>query len=145
MFKHILLPTDGSKLSEAAVFKGVELARQHQAKVTGLYVLPQFHILTYRVDDVEDTRDEFLHDTQQHARRYLDVVQRTADEARVPCTLLEETSDHPHEVICKVADERGCDLIVMASHGRHGVAGLILGSQTHRVLTHTKVAVLVLR
>jgi nucleotide-binding universal stress UspA family protein len=145
LFKHILLPTDGSKLSETAVFNGIELARQHGAQVMGLYVMPQFHVLTYRVEDVEGTRDEFAKDAETHAQRYLDFIRRTADEARVPCATLAELGDHPHDTICRAARRLGCDLIVMASHGRRGLAGLLIGSETQRVLTHSEVPVLVWR
>jgi nucleotide-binding universal stress UspA family protein len=145
MFTNILLPTDGSKASESAIFKGIELARLHRARVTGLYVMPEFHILSYRVETVEDTRAEFQRDCQLHAQRYLDFIERTAAEARVPCSLMKETGDHPHELICSTALKCNCDLVVMASHGRRGMAGLLLGSETQRVLTHTHIPVLIMR
>ena len=145
MFKHILLPTDGSKLAEAAIFKGIELARQQGAQVTGLYVMPEFHILSYHVETLEDTKQEFLRECRLHTQQYLDFIERTAQEARVPCTLLNDSSDHPYEVICRVAEHRDCDLIVMSSHGRRGLAGVLLGSETQRVLSHSRVPVLVYR
>jgi nucleotide-binding universal stress UspA family protein len=145
MFKHLLLPTDGSTLSEQAAFQGVEFARQIGARVTALHVQPLFHVLTYRSESLEDTRDAYARDTQLHARKYLDVIVRMAAEARVACDVLSEVSDHPHEVIVQTADKLGCDLILMASHGRRGMAGLLLGSETQRVLTHAKVPVMVWR
>jgi nucleotide-binding universal stress UspA family protein len=145
MFKHILLPTDGSRLSELAVFQGVELARQHGARVTGLHAMPEFHLLSYRAAAIDETRDHFAQDAQVHAQQYLDFVRRTATEARVECATVAELSDHPHDAICKAARRLGCDLIVMASHGKRGIVSLLLGSETQRVLAHSEVPVLVWR
>lgn len=145
MFKHILLPTDGSRLSEIAIFNGIELARQHGARVTGLHAMPEFHLLSYRAAAIDETRDHFAQDAQDHAQRYLDFVRRTAEEARVECATVSELSDHPHDAICRAARRLGCDLILMASHGRRGVQGVLLGSETQKVLTHSKVPVLVYR
>lgn len=145
MFKHILLPTDGSRLSEAAIFKGIELARQHGARVTGIHAMPEFHLLSYRAAALDETHDHFAQDAQAHAQRYLDFVRRTADEARVECATIAELSDHPHDAICKAARRLGCDLILMASHGKRSLVGLLLGSETQRVLAHSEVRVLVWR
>ncbi len=145
MIKHILLPTDGSRHSEQAVFYGVELARMSGARVTAIYAAPDFHVLSYRVDELADTREQFAADVQEHAERYLAFVKGVAREAKVPCDTMVEHSDHPHDAICKVAKRLQCDLIVMASHGRRGLAGLLLGSETQRVLAHTDVPVLVWR
>jgi nucleotide-binding universal stress UspA family protein len=145
MFKHILLPTDGSRPSEQAVFQGIELARQHGARVTALHAMPEFHLLSYRAAAIDETRDHFAQDTQAHAQQYLDFVRRVAAEAGVECATVAELSDHPHDAICKAARRLGCDLIVMASHGRRGIVNLLLGSETQRVLAHTEVPVLVWR
>jgi nucleotide-binding universal stress UspA family protein len=145
MFKHLLLPTDGSALSESAIFKGIEFAREIGAHVTGLHVSPRFHVLTYRTDMLEETRDAYQRDSQEHAARYLDFIARNAGEAGVACETVIEQGDHPYEAIIEVARRRGCDLIVMASHGRRGMAGLLMGSETQRVLTHAPVPVLIWR
>ncbi len=145
MFKHILLPTDGSRYSELAVFRGVEFARQVGAKVTGIYAAPEFHLLSYRAAALAESQEQFALDVQSHAEKYLAFIRDTASEAKVPCETLIERSDHPYDVICRAAKQRQCDLIVMASHGRRGLTGLILGSETQRVLTHTDVPVLVWR
>ena len=87
----------------------------------------------------------FAVDVQAHAERYLAFVRTTAAEAGVPCATLMEHSDHPHDAICQVAKRQQCDLIVMASHGRRGLTGLLLGSETQRVLAHADVPVLVWR
>ena len=145
MFKHLLLPTDGSPSSNDAIEKGIQFARDTQARVTGIYVVPEFHVLTYRTDMLEDTRSQFAADCRAHANQYLDVIQAAAIKAGVTCDAVSVSSDHPFEAIIKTAEEKGCDLIVMASHGRRGVRGLLLGSETHKVLTHSKIPVLVYR
>jgi nucleotide-binding universal stress UspA family protein len=145
MFKHILLPTDGSPLSEAAVRKGVEFAGGIHARVTGVYVMPEFHVLTYKTEMLEETREQYVKDCKRHAERYLAVIADGARVAGVPCSTTTAVSDHPYEAIIKTAEESGCDLIMMASHGRRGVQGLLIGSETHKVLTHTRIPVLVYR
>jgi nucleotide-binding universal stress UspA family protein len=145
MFKHILIPTDGSPLSERAVLKGIELAAEQGARVTGIHVSPQFHILTYRPDMLEDTRNAYAQDSEAHAKHYLDFVSKTAAESNVPCETVREISDEPFQAIIDAARARRCDLIVMASHGRRGISGFLLGSETHRVLTHSGIPVLVWR
>jgi nucleotide-binding universal stress UspA family protein len=143
MFKNILLPTDGSPLSEAAIRKGVQFAKSINAKVTGFYALPEFHIVTYRTDMLEDTRESFAKDSRAQAEKYLGVIEKIAKEAGVACETVRATSDHPYEAIIKAAQDKGCDLIMMASHGRRGVRGLLLGSETQKVLTHAKLPVMV--
>jgi nucleotide-binding universal stress UspA family protein len=145
MFKHILLPTDGSKLSEVAIRKGVDFAKSIGAKVTGFHVMPQFHVFTYRTEMLEDTREEFARDSRVHAEKYLALVQEAAKAAGIPCETASIASDHPYEAIIEAAKKRGCDLIMMASHGRKGVQGMLLGSETHKVLTHSRIPVLVYR
>jgi nucleotide-binding universal stress UspA family protein len=145
MYKHILLPTDGSEFSEASLRKGVQFAKSIGARVTGFYAMPEFHIFTYRTEMLEDTKEEFAKDSKAHADKYLAVIEKAAKEAGVACDTLRATSDQPYEAILKAAQDRGCDLIMMASHGRKGIRGLLLGSETHKVLTHTKLPVLVCR
>ncbi len=145
MFKHILIATDGSALSEGAALKSIELARTLGARVTAVHISPQFHVLTYRTDMLEDTRDEYERDSQLHAERYLAFVAKAAAERGVACDTVRQVGDHVYQSIIDVARERGCDAIAMASHGRRGVAGLLLGSETHHVLTHATLPVLVWR
>ena len=143
MFKHILLPTDGSPLSENAVLKGIQLARSLGARVTGIHVSPQFHVLTYRTDMLEDTRAEYERDTQAHAERYLLFIAKAAKESGVACETLRALNDDVDEAIVDAAGKQGCDLIVMASHGRRGLGKVLLGSQTQRVTTESSIPVLV--
>jgi len=145
MFKHILLPTDGSPLSEAAVSKGMQFAKSIGAQVTGLYVIDPFHLFATEGEMVADTRERYEQDARAHARRSLSVVYDAAKENGVTCDCLSETSSHPYAVIVETAAKKGCDLITMASHGRRGMQAVLLGSETTKVLTHTKIPVLVLR
>ena len=145
MFKHILIPTDGSQLSQAAIQAGAQFARAINAKVTAFYAMPEFHMLTYQTEMLTDTRQEFAKDCKAHADRFLAVVAQAAKAAGVPCETALQTSDHPYEAIIATAKEKGCDLIMMASHGRSGVQAFLLGSETQKVLTHSGIPVLVFR
>ena len=145
MFKHLLLPTDGSPASEAAIQKSLALAKEVHARVTGLHVIPEFHVFTYQTEMLEDTREQFTKDSQSRAVQFLAVIQKAAEEAGVVCDTAYMASDHPYQAIIKAAEDRGCDLIAMASHGRKGMSGLLLGSETQKVLTHGKKPVLVFR
>lgn len=143
MFKHLLLPTDGSPLSDIATEKGIALARSVGAKVTGVHVMPEYHPLSYRIDTLQSSQHDFKMDGQSHAATYLNKMAQAAIEARVPCDTVAVMGDHAYEKIIAEAVKRDCDLIVMASHGRKGIQALLLGSETHKVLTHTKIPVLV--
>jgi nucleotide-binding universal stress UspA family protein len=145
MFKHILLPTDGSAMSELAIQKGIALAREAGAKISAIHVIPEFHVFAYGPEMVTDTEAQYHQYGAACAGKILGGVQRAADEAGVVCHTLFVASDHPYEAIVKAAQDCGCDLICMASHGRKGVKGVLLGSETQKVLTHTDVPVLVYR
>jgi nucleotide-binding universal stress UspA family protein len=96
-------------------------------------------------DLVTDTGSEFAKDCKAHADRFLAVIVRAAKTADVPCETVLQTTDYPYEAIIAAAKEKGCDLIMMASHGRRGVEAFLLGSETQKVLTHSNVPVLVFR
>ena len=145
MFKHLLLPTDGSEASQAALLEGVRLAKELNARITGISVVPEFHILTFNTAMLEDTRDVFIAESRAQAHKYLALLNEAAREAGVPCDTEIVLGDHPYEAIIRASDNKGCDLILMASHGRRGVQALLLGSETQKVLTHSKVPVLVFR
>lgn len=145
MFKHILIPTDGSDLSNIAIANGVKFAREIDAKVTGLTVTAPYHYMAIESLQVADTAQQYSVDIQALAKRHLDVIKQAADQAGVACELIHRSSDHPYEEIVTTAQERGCDVIFQASHGRRGVHALIMGSETNKVLTHTKIPVLVFR
>ena len=145
MFKHLLLPTDGSVSSGNAAARGIDLARSVRARVTGIHVMPEFHVLTYRTEMLEDTKEEFAADCRARAEHYLAVIRAAAQRADVACETVSVTGDHPYAAIIETAERLGCDLIVMAAHGRGGMRGLLLAGETQKVLTHTKLPVLVYR
>ena len=145
MFKHLLVPTDGSELSEAAIQMAVTLAKESGAKVTGLHVIPEFHVLAYGVEMLADTEERFIQVTRQHAEDFLSVIAKAAGQMGVECDTVATTHAHAHEAIISIAAQRNCDLIVMASHGRGGMRALLIGSETQKVLTHSPIPVLVVR
>ena len=145
MFKRILLPTDGSEPSQRAVVAGIGFAKELGAEVVGLTVIPQFHTFTYKTEMLEETKEEFAVDSRERAKQVLSFVLDTARDAGVPCTGEQVVSDDPWQAIIATAQTRQCDLIVMGSHGRRGVKGVLLGSETQKVLVHSSVPVLVYR
>lgn len=147
MFKHILLPTDGSPLSRRAAATGIELARTVGARVTTLFVAPAPTPLVYGefLPVAYMTPEEHEKLIQEASARYLGAVEKLAAAAGVPFEGLQVTSEYPADAIVQTAAKRKCDLIVMASHGRKGVKGLLLGSETAKVLAHAAVPVMVHR
>ncbi|HEY8024937.1 MAG TPA: universal stress protein [Burkholderiaceae bacterium] len=145
MFKHILIPTDGSKRSLAAIHAGMEMAKERGARVTGIYVIPEFHVISYQAEMLDDSRAQFVAENEERAKKYLCEIEEVAKEKNVAYDAVSVTSDHPYEEIIKAAKAKECDLIVMASHGRKGLRGILLGSETHKVLSHSDIPVLVYR
>ncbi|MBI1770782.1 MAG: universal stress protein [Burkholderiales bacterium] len=145
MFKHILIPTDGSDASQDAIRKCVLFAKEIGASITGLHVIPEFHVVTYHTEMLEDTRAQFEKDCILHAQHFLNEVNDIAKEYGVSCETLYLTGDHPFDVIVQQAQQKNCDLIAMASHGKRGLKGFLIGSETQKVITHSKVPVLVFR
>lgn len=145
MFKRILVPTDGSEPSQRAVLAGIGFAKELGAEVVGLTVIPKFHTFTYKTDMLEDTKEEFIAESHDHATKVLSFVLDAAREAGVACTGEQVVSDDPWQTIIDTAKSRQCDLIVMGSHGRRGVKGVLLGSETQKVLVHSSIPVLVYR
>jgi nucleotide-binding universal stress UspA family protein len=147
MFKHILIPTDGSRLSAKAAAAGVEFARAIGARVTALFAAPAPTPIVYEnfLPVGYMTPDQHEEMVARAAKRYLGQVEAAAKAAGVPCESVTVTSEYPAETILEVAAKRRCDLIFMASHGRRGVQALLLGSETQKVLAHAKTAVFVYR
>ena len=146
MFKNILIPTDGSELSQRAVRKAIDLARLHEARLVGVHVIPDYHLLiAYEGAFDPVTEERIEEEAKTRAEGYLAFVRRSADDAGIPCETVCETSDHPYDAILKTADAQDCDLIVMTSHGRKGLAAVLLGSETRKVLTHARIPVLIVR
>ncbi len=145
MYKHILVPTDGSELSNNAIKHAVALAKATKANLTVLTVsLPYY---TYVVDPDLSTigLEAYRESTAKLAKKYLDVAKNIAAASGVPCNTLYVENAQPYQAIIDVAKDRGCDLVVMASHGRRGLAAIVLGSETVKVLTHSTTPVLVVR
>jgi nucleotide-binding universal stress UspA family protein len=145
MYHHILIPTDGSPLSTVAVEHGMDLARDADAKVTVLTVVSPFHVFSADASQLTDTRADHERRARMHATEILTDAQLKAKARGVRCDVVQLESDFPYEAIINTADKSGCDLIAMASHGRRGVAAIVLGSETLKVLTHSKTPVLVYR
>jgi len=146
MFKNILIPTDGSEQSQRAVRTGIELARLHGSRITGIHVIPDYHLLiAYEGAFDPVTEERIEEEAKARAEIYLGHIRSAAAEAAIPCSTVCETSDHPYDAILRTADANGCDLILMTSHGRKGLAAVLLGSETRKVLTHAKMPVLVVR
>jgi nucleotide-binding universal stress UspA family protein len=145
MYKHILIPTDGSKLSEQAIEQGIILAKSLNAKVTAVTVSPTFHTFAVEPMMVTDTPKQYEEDCKANAEKYLAVARDAAKAAGVPYDEAYIVHDHPYEAIIDVATKRECDLIFMAPHGRKGMSALALGSETTKVLTHSKIPTLVCR
>jgi nucleotide-binding universal stress UspA family protein len=145
MYAKILIPTDGSELAWKAVQHGIALAKRLGAKITALTVLPSFHALTTDTQMIEDTPAGYKARMQERAKQTLGAVAAAAQTASVSCETVQVEHEHPYRAIIDIAELKGCDLIVMASHGRHGISALVLGSETAKVLTHCKIPVLVHR
>jgi nucleotide-binding universal stress UspA family protein len=147
MFKHILLPSDGSDLALRVVDKAIEFAREIDAKVTGFYAQPEYSVPYYEGGMPFDamTPEAFADFTAGQAKNILAAIADKASAAGVKHELYTVVNDSPYQAIIEAANARGCDLIFMASHGRRGIAGMLMGSETHKVLTHTKIPVLVYR
>ena len=144
-YTNILIPTDASELAGKAVQHGIALAKRIGAKVTALTVLPPFHIFTTDTQMLEDTPVQYTARMQEHAEKTLGVVAQAAQAAGIACEMTHVEHEHPYQAIIDTAESKGCDLIVMASHGRHGMSAIVLGSETVKVLTHSKIPVLVHR
>ena len=145
MYTHILIPTDGSELAGKAIEHGIALAKRIGANATALTVLPPFHTLTTDTRMLEDTPAQYKIRVQKHAEKALGSVTQAARAAGVACETVYVEHEHPYQVIIDTAKTKGCDLIVMASHGRRGISAIVLGSETVKVLTHSKIPVLVHR
>ena len=145
MFKHILIPTDGTDLSRKAVIYGVQLAKTVGARVTAITVSEPYHVASMDAVLVAETPEEHEAQTARVAERALEQVRMAAEAAGVSAETLREVHDQPYRAIIDCARASGCDLVVMASHGRRGVAALLVGSETAKVLTHSTVPVLVYR
>jgi nucleotide-binding universal stress UspA family protein len=144
MFKRILVPTDGSDITAKAIATAIELAKSLGAQLHTISVKEPFPYSA--ISEMQPTPPQEFFDAQERiaTKRVQAVVERSR-EAGVPCESNTVEALHPWEAIIDHAQRTGCDLLVMASHGRRGVSALLLGSETQKVLTHSKVPVLIVR
>jgi len=145
MFKHILLPTDGSELSLRAVDTGIGLAASLGARVHAFHVIVPFPATVYFSEFAVANESSYTHEAMANAERYLAEVRRRAQAAGLACEGSHEVDAHPYSAIVGAARKQQCDLIVMASHGWRGFDRLLLGSETHKVILNGDVPVLVCR
>ncbi len=147
MFKHILVPTDGSELSQEAIRNAVPFAKEMNAKITAFYTKPEFDTTQYaegsNIDPLAMKR--FEEATEAEAQKILGFAEKLCQETGVPCETLSLTNNNPYEAIIEAAKQSGCDLVFMASHGRKGLKGFLLGSETQKVLMYSTIPVLVYR
>ena len=147
MFKHLLVPTDGSELSADTVQRAVKFAKEAGAQVTFLFAKPDYPISYFGEGALIDptSPEQFANMADQQAQNVLSYCEKMAREAGVAFSSVDFVSDRPYEGIIAAAENAGADLIFMASHGRRGVSALLLGSETQKVLTHSTIPVLVYR
>ena len=144
MFKRILVPTDGSEITDKAVTTAITLARTVGAHIYTISVKEPFPYSA--ISEMQPTPPQEFFDAQERiASKRVQAVSDACAAAGVPCHANTTEALHPWEAIIDHAKRQECDLLVMASHGRRGVSALLLGSETQKVLTHTKVPVLIVR
>ncbi len=144
MFQRILVPTDGSEITKKAVETTISLAKTLNARVYTISVKEPFPYSA--ISEMQPTPPQEFFDAQERiASARVKAVTDAAQAAGVPCDAHTVEALHPWEAIIEHAERMGCDLMVMASHGRRGVTALLLGSETQKVLTHSKVPVLIVR
>ena len=147
MYKHILIPTDGSETAEKAVAAGIEFARDANAKITWFTAVPEYHL----PGEAELMSKRYLSPDEHEKRSRVRAEQvlagpvRRSKAAGVTCEIDYSQSDRPSEGIVAAAQRHGCDLIFMASHGRKLIGSIFLGSETRDVLTHSTIPTLVYR
>jgi len=145
MYKHILIPIDGTVLSDSAMDKGLAFAREIGARVTVLMTTEPAPIVMMAMVQLTEQQNRYHQHAVDQAARHLGEALAKAKAAGVPCETVQVDHDHPYQAIIETAASRGCDLIAMASHGRRGISALVLGSETTKVLTHSTTPVLVYR
>ena len=145
MFQHLLVPTDGSTLSRSTALEAVRFAKAAGAKITGFHAMPELRLLAQHPGLPTETRVNFDQQARAQANEVLAFIKEAAQAEGVACDTVMATSDQPHEAILRAARDRDCDLIFMASHGRRGIEAWLVASETQKVLTQSKVPVMVWR
>lgn len=144
MYQHILVPTDGSELSEKALASAIEFAKKLGSSITVITVTEPYsysNLSDYRPESI----DQYDNRVKEEAEERLNIAREFVEKKGVKCDVKAYKSFLPSDAIIQAAQENGCDLIFMASHGRQGLAAVLLGSETQKVLTHSKVPVMVYR
>ena len=145
MYKNILIATDGSDLARHAVAHGLKLAKLVGAKTTIITVTMPWSAVAYGEMAVAIPPNEYDKSVKANADKILAAEAERAKESGVACETLQASDINPYQAILSTAQDKGCDLIVVGSHGRSGLSRILLGSETVKVLTHTKIPVLVWR
>lgn len=148
MYSHILIPIDGSELSTKASQQAIELAKLCKAKVSAIMVSHTFRQVRdegFLVPTMASVRERWDEQMAERAQGPLQAVADHAKRAGVECQTLHVIADSPYEAIIEAANQHGCDMIAMGSHGHGGVKQFFVGSETARVLSHTKIPVVVYR
>lgn len=145
MYKNILVPTDGTEFSQKAISYAVELAKVLGAKISAVTVTAPFTVVAVEGVMISQTPDDYQRWAKETAAKRLEPVKSAASAAGVTCETYHIEHFQPYQGVIDCATDRGCDLIVMASHGRRGLSALVLGSETQKVLTHSAIPVLVVR
>jgi nucleotide-binding universal stress UspA family protein len=147
MYKHILVATDGSKLSQRAVTQAIALAQALGAKLTAFYASPDYPLPAYADGVVYEpvSKKEYAALAKEEAEKILKSIAEKAEAGGLECVTMHTIAPAPWEAILNAAKKVKADAIVMASHGRRGVSALLLGSETQKVLTHSKIPVIVVR
>lgn len=145
MFKTILVPTDGSPLSDKAINAAAQFAKASGAKLIGLSVVEPYYAPQLSEASSLINTETYERNMREIASMNVDKVAQAAAAADVPCETMLRTSLNPYEEIVSVAKQQNCDVIFMASHGRKGLSALFVGSETHKVLAYSTIPVLVFR
>ena len=147
MYSHLLVPTDGSKLSDKALVQALELAKAVNARITAFHASPDYPLPMYAegISVPLTSKKDYAAQAKAEATKILDRAAERAAKAGVACATVHVLAAAPWEAILACAKKSKCDAIVMASHGRRGLSAMLLGSETTKVLTHSKLPVLVVR
>jgi nucleotide-binding universal stress UspA family protein len=145
MYKHILVPTDGSEFSRKGISHAIALAKLTSAKITGIIDSRSWEAIRAGHIAALMEREEYENRDAANAEESLAFITEAAKAAGVPCEVIHTTVGHPYKAIIDTARSKNCDLIVMASHGWRGLTAMLIGSETKKVLTHTEIPVLVYR
>ena len=140
MYKHILIATDGSEIAGKAVSHGIDLAKAVEAKLSAVTVTEPYDPVV-----ATESHGDYNERSAENAAEILSVVTSAADAAGVECAVVHEENRVPYEGVIEAAKKAGADLIVLGSHGRRGIEGLLIGSQANKLLTHTKIPALIVR